>query len=198
MNKAFPKREPTPSKAKPVPRPELGLREKLFLPELWAGLKVTNRHFWRNIFRREDTVTIEYPEQKRPYPEVFRGRHRLMKRPDGRVRCVACMCCSTACPANCIHIVAGETEDKTVEKFPVSFDIDWLKCVYCGLCVEACPCDAIRMDTMAHPPVTTSRPQGVVHIEELLENHGLNLEPTSIAEQGGIYRSALGPERTGH
>ena len=32
------------------------------------------------------------------------------------------MLCPTVCPAECIHIVAGEREDK--EKYPVKFEID--------------------------------------------------------------------------
>ena len=92
-------------------------------------------------------VTYQWPEQPKPLPDTFRGEHRLMHRPDGTPRCVACNCCATACPANCIEITGGDTGHDGVEKFPIRFDIDILQCVYCGLCVEACPCDAIRMDT---------------------------------------------------
>ena len=83
---------------------------------------VTMKHFFKNtkemaFGQRNDPVlegfdegvtTISYPEQKRPYPERFRALHRLTLREDGAPRCVACLCCSTACPAQCIHIKAGE------------------------------------------------------------------------------------------
>ena len=91
--------------------------------------------------------TVQYPEEKVTYPERFRGLHRLMLRDDGAVRCVACMCCPTVCPAHCITIIPEESDSKGIEKRPAMFEIDELRCVVCGLCVEACPCDAIRMDT---------------------------------------------------
>ena len=79
------------------------------LPALAKGLGVTMRHFFTNIATGKDIVTVQYPEEKVPYPERYRGLHRLMQRDDGSVRCVACMCCPTACPAHCITIVAEET-----------------------------------------------------------------------------------------
>ncbi len=64
---------------------------------------------------------------------------------------MACLCCSTACPAQCIFIEAGEYPEgdkrRGYERYPVKFVIDELRCIFCGYCVEACPCDAIRMDT---------------------------------------------------
>ena len=140
-------------KVKTVDRAE-GFKEALFLPAILAGLRLTVRHFFRNIFGKRDVVTIQYPEQKRRISPRYRGRHRLTVREDGFIKCVACFMCEEICPAHCIHIESGEVEDKSVEKYPVVFDIDELRCVFCGLCVDACPKDAIRMDTgiisMAH------------------------------------------------
>jgi len=188
MNKAFPKKNALNERYRPVNRPALGIREKLYLAEFWEGFKVTNRHFWRNLFARRDTVTIEYPEIKRKYPERYRGRHRLTTRKDGQVRCVACMCCSTACPANCIRIEAAEHDDPSIEKYPASFTIVLLKCIYCGLCAEACPCDAIRLDTGIHPRVFYSRKDAIITKEELMEPSA-----DSISVQGGIFCSRYTP-----
>lgn len=124
-----------------------GFTEALYLPAILAGLRITVRHFIRNMFGKRDVVTISYPEEQRRISPRYRGRHRLTVREDGFIKCVACYMCEEICPANCIHIESGEMEDKSVEKYPVVFDIDELRCVFCGLCVEACPKDAIRMDT---------------------------------------------------
>ncbi len=142
---------------KPIPKPPRGAYEQSYLPEIAKGLGVTMKHFFANAFgRRKQTETLEYPEERRPYPERFRGLHRLTQRADAAPRCVACLCCSTACPAQCIHIEAGEYPETDprhgYERHPVKFVIDELRCVFCGYCVEACPCDAIRMDTGAHAP----------------------------------------------
>jgi len=147
-----------------VNRPARTFAEQAYVPEIVRGLGTTMRHFFKNTFsRRENTeiVTIAYPEERRVYPERFRGVHRLTHRADSSPRCVACLCCSTACPAQCIHIEAGEYEAGDprhgYERFPKVFVIDELRCIFCGYCVEACPCDAIRMDTGVHMPASTRR-----------------------------------------
>ena len=92
-------------------------------------------------------MTQQYPEVKPELPLHYRGVHRLNRDEQGRVKCVACMLCATACPANCIAIEAApappEWPDR--DKFPATFVLDELRCIYCGMCEEACPVDAIEL-----------------------------------------------------
>ncbi len=160
-----------------VARPERTGAVQAYVPEIAKGMALTTRHFLHNtkewaLGQRPDPVLeaindginiVSYPEQRRPYPERFRGLHRLTQREDGSPRCVACLCCSTACPAQCIYIEPGEYPEgdarRGYERYPVRFVIDELRCVFCGYCVEACPCDAIRMDTGMHAAPYDSRDQ---------------------------------------
>jgi NADH-quinone oxidoreductase subunit I len=175
---------------KTVKRPVRTAGVQTYVPEIAKGLSITMSHFFKNtkemvLAQRNDPVLegiedgincISYPEQRRPYPERFRGMHRLTHREDGSVRCVACLCCSTVCPAQCIHIEAGEYAEgdsrRGYERFPTRFVIDELRCVFCGFCVEACPCDAIRMDTGVHPAPYDSRDQFIYEKETLLSFMG--------------------------
>jgi NADH-quinone oxidoreductase subunit I len=165
-----------------VPRPR-GFGQQAFVPALVKGLGVSMRHFIDNVTVRKDVVTIEYPEQQAHKPDRYRGLHRLMHREDGAVRCVACQCCSTACPAHCITIVAEDTANAN-EKRPAIFEIDELRCIVCGLCVEACPCDAIRMDGGLHAPPTERRVDAILGKTDLLKRGTL-----SAAVQGGVGAS---------
>lgn len=154
--------------ARTVPRPEMTLIEKAYLPEAIRGLMVTMGHLLKGLWRPETLPVGNYPEVQPDIPRNYRSRHRLMKRPDGEPRCVACFMCSTACPANCIHIEATESADDRIEKKPAKFDIDLLVCVFCGLCEEACPVDAIRMDTKKAMFAADSRGKFKVGLSDLL------------------------------
>ena len=173
---------------KVVTRPG-SVSQQMFLPAIAEGLGVTFRHFVKNFAlnvtgmrKKSDIQTIEYPEEKKKYPERNRGLHRLMLREDGAVRCVACMMCPTVCPAHCITIVPEEAPDGTIEKRPKIFEIDELRCVVCGLCVEACPCDAIRMDTGTHAKPVIHRGDAILGKLDLMK-----LTTTvSTAHQGGL------------
>jgi NADH-quinone oxidoreductase subunit I len=116
-----------------------------YLATSMLGLGTTLVTFTKQVFGLEESNTVQWPEVEYQYSDRFKGAHFLTKRPDGRVRCTACFLCATNCPAQCITIVAGESPDKGVEKYPVRFEIDILRCVFCGYCEEACPVDAIRL-----------------------------------------------------
>jgi len=116
-----------------------------YLPGIFFGLIFTFKKMVYNIFNQKKMVTLNYPEQKYEYGPRFKGNHVLTVKKDGSLRCTACMLCATNCPADCIKIIASEHEDPSVEKFPISYEIDVLRCVFCGFCEEACPVDAIRM-----------------------------------------------------
>ena len=125
--------------------PTMGLLDRLYLPAIAAGLQTTIKHVF------QPKVTQQFPEQRPELPANYRGVHRLNRDAEGRVKCVACFMCSTACPAHCIDIVAapasqGVGPDR--EKYPEMFVIDELRCIYCGMCEQACPCDAIELTSL--------------------------------------------------
>ncbi|MBL0687196.1 MAG: NADH-quinone oxidoreductase subunit I [Sulfurospirillum sp.] len=147
------------------------LKEKLYLPAVISGLKVTFSHFITNLKDTSKIETICYPEQlPKDITSRYRGVHRLKKREDNSIKCVACYMCATACPSECIFIEAVEREDNIDEKMPKKFSIDLLECIFCGACAEACPCDAIAMDTGIFSFVKTKREDFVLDIDILLSH----------------------------
>ena len=130
-----------------VNRKPLTFWERLYLPAIAGGLKVTLRHAWRTLFRGK-VVTMEYPEQKWAVPTDYRGAPYLVKDQDGNTKCVSCQLCEFVCPPKAIRITppgeSGKLADRpNAEKMPEEFEINFLRCIYCGLCQEVCPEEAI-------------------------------------------------------
>src|SRR5689334_11940641 len=113
-------------------------------------------------------VTIQYPEQRRKTSSHYRGIHILTQRMDNSPKCVACYMCATVCPAECIHIEAGERPETQIEKYPTRFEIDLLRCVYCGFCVDACPEEAILM-SRENDLVGTSPEELIIDPDRLMD-----------------------------
>jgi NADH-quinone oxidoreductase subunit I len=170
-------------------KPRVGVAEALYLTALARGLATTARHILAP--RR----TAEYPEVEPDLPPNYRGVHRLNRDEQGRVKCVACFLCQTACPANCIEIesAAPAPDDpywKDRDKYPATFTIDELKCIYCGMCEEACPVDAIEL-TSIYDLTGDSREEMIFDKEKLLAI----FDETSKNEKDPVRtrRGVLGP-----
>ena len=133
-----------------VRSPNLTIWEKLYIPNIIAGLAITLKHL-RKMLRGETHVVMQYPEEKwdSQLPEYYRGAPTLVKDEHDRERCVSCQLCEFICPPRAITITPGEIPSDSqfakVEKAPKEFLIDMTRCIYCGLCEEVCPEQAIYL-----------------------------------------------------
>jgi NADH-quinone oxidoreductase subunit I len=149
-----------------VERKKLNLWERLYLPAIAGGFKVTLRHF----FKRK--VTMQYPEEKWVVPEGYRGAPYLVRDQDGNTKCVSCQLCEFVCPPKAIKIIppgpAGQLADRpNAEKMPAEFEINMLRCIFCGFCQEVCPEEAIFLQK-DYSLTGTSREEMIYNKEKLL------------------------------
>jgi NADH-quinone oxidoreductase subunit I len=134
--------QPLTNKVKVVATKKMTFVERIYLPAIAKGMWTTLKHLFGK------TTTIRYPEVKRDFSDIYRGKHVLKRDDEGRERCTACGLCAVACPAEAITMVAeerkpGEENLYREEKYASIYEINMLRCIFCGLCEEACPKEAI-------------------------------------------------------
>ncbi len=155
-----------------VKRKPLSWWERLYLPAIIGGLKVTLPHFFRK------KLTLQYPEDRWVVPEGYRGAPYLVKDQDGNTKCVSCQLCEFVCPPKAIKIIPpgpdGQPADRpNSEKMPREFEINMLRCIFCGFCQEVCPEEAIFL--MKDYSLTgTSREEMIYNKEKLLALGGVH------------------------
>lgn len=144
-----------------VHRRDLNFFQKLYIPEIFRGLKITITQILRPKFTRQ------YPEEQWRPSAAFRGGPVLIQENDVE-RCVACGLCARVCPALAIEVQGSETE-LWKERCPVKFEINMLRCIFCGFCEEVCPEEAIVM-SKDFELVFTRQEDGIYGKEKLLKS----------------------------
>ena len=106
----------------------------------------------RQSLRGTGIITVQYPEEKLPVPEMFRFVPFLVSDNPapgqlyGKDWCTSRGICAKVCPPQCIWIKRGKLPNGRPNPEPEEFYIDIDICMNCGLCAEFCPFDAIKMD----------------------------------------------------
>jgi NADH-quinone oxidoreductase subunit I len=142
----------------------------------------------------EKTVTIQYPEQKRPVRPRFKGRHVLMRYDNGLEKCIGCSLCAAACPADAIFVEAAENTDEKRfspgERYASTYEINMLRCIFCGYCEDACPTEAIVLEDNYELSYTDR--SGSIYTKELLiQPVAEGGKPTPMKVEMGAFNKSI-------
>ena len=100
------------------------------------GMKRVAAHLFR------PAITYQYPEQKMPKSNRFRGRVSLCCDENGKLKCEGCGLCIKVCP--CFDVIKIKKEkDETGKNVLKEFQVDIGKCIFCGNCESVCPSGSI-------------------------------------------------------
>src|SRR5258708_39915968 len=102
-----------------------------------SGMKLTLKHYVKMFTDREhNSVTVQYPEERREQFPRTRWRHVLTRYDNGLEKCIGCSLCAGACPARCIYVQAAANTDEARgsprERYAIKYEINMLRCILCG------------------------------------------------------------------
>ena len=91
-----------------VKRENLTFWERLYLPALWGGFKITASHLANTLFKGNNAAKTTsdgyYPEVPWTVAQNYRGAPYLVRDQEGKTKCVSCQLCEFVCPPKAIKI----------------------------------------------------------------------------------------------
>ena len=165
-----------------VKREKLTFWERLYLPALLGGFKITASHLVDTLFRGNNVAKQlsdgYYPEVPWTVGQNYRGAPYLVRDQEGHTKCVSCQLCEFVCPPKAIKIIPpgpdGLAADRAnAEKMPLEFEINMLRCIFCGFCQEVCPEEAIFLQK-DYSLTGLSRAEMIYNKEKLLALGGVH------------------------
>jgi NADH-quinone oxidoreductase subunit I len=142
----------------------------------------------------EEPVTIQYPEQERPFRERYKGRHHLRRYDNGLEKCIGCSLCAASCPADAIWVEAAENTDETRfspgERYAKTYEINMLRCIFCGYCEDACPTQAIELGH-EHQLSFTDRRDAIFTKDMLIDPPASGMPATPQAVEPGVFTRSI-------
>jgi NADH-quinone oxidoreductase subunit I len=142
----------------------------------------------------EEKITLEYPEQVRPFQDRFKGRHHLRRYDNGLEKCIGCSLCAASCPADAIWVEAAENTDEARyspgERYARTYEINMIRCIFCGYCEDACPTEAIQLGH-EHQLSFTDRRDAIFTKDMLIDPVPEGMEGSPRKVEAGTFNRAI-------